>query len=102
MCSPYFRELSRIFEISDYQEDLKSGVLVDLYYYTIQFCRENNFTQEQTSALFSIIKKTHEICVGRWYSVMYSYLFQFKLVCEKCELHVISRRRLTRAGSLDS
>ena len=63
----YFRELSRIFRISDYQEDLKSGVLIDLYYYTIQFCRENNFTQEQTSALFSIIKKTHGICIGLYY-----------------------------------
>ena len=45
-------------------------MLIDLYYYTIQFCRENNFTQEQTSALFSIIKKTHGVCIGWYYHSM--------------------------------
>ena len=37
---------------------------MDLYYYTLQFARENKFTKEQTSAFFSIVKKTHEICIG--------------------------------------
>ena len=56
--------LANIFNLEDYDEDLKSGIVVDLYYYTIQFARDNDFTKEQTSALFSIVKKTHEVCIG--------------------------------------
>ncbi len=59
-----FRELSQIFDAPNYQEDHKTGILIDLFYHVIQFCRENSFTQEQTSAFFSIVKKTHEICTG--------------------------------------
>ncbi|XP_050408007.1 cilia- and flagella-associated protein 119 isoform X2 [Patella vulgata] len=55
--------LADLFELEDYKENLKSGITVDLYYYTIQFARENNFTKEKTSTLFSIIKKTHEVCI---------------------------------------
>ena len=57
-------ELARIFSQSEYKEDMKQGILIDLYYYTIQFCRDNSFSKEQTSALFSIVKQTHEVCVG--------------------------------------
>ncbi len=70
------RELAQIFDIAEYREDLKAGILVDLYFYSIQFCRDNNFTQEQTSALFSIIKKTHEICIG-------NFLSKLTIICSR-------------------
>ncbi|XP_033963593.1 cilia- and flagella-associated protein 119 isoform X2 [Pseudochaenichthys georgianus] len=38
----------------------KRGVLLELYVQTVLFCRECNFKKEQTSALLSIIKATHE------------------------------------------
>ncbi|KAL3051284.1 hypothetical protein OYC64_001531 [Pagothenia borchgrevinki] len=38
----------------------KRGVLLELYVQTVFFCRECNFKKEQTSALLSIIKATHE------------------------------------------
>ena len=59
-----FSELARIFLLDDYRENLKNGVLVDLYYYTIQFARDHKFKKEQTSAFFSLVKQTHEVCIG--------------------------------------
>ncbi|XP_071093016.1 cilia- and flagella-associated protein 119-like [Haliotis cracherodii] len=55
--------LSDIFGLSDHRENLKSGIIMDLYYYTLQFARDNGFNREKTSAFFSIIKKTHEVCI---------------------------------------
>ncbi|XP_064618543.1 cilia- and flagella-associated protein 119-like isoform X2 [Lineus longissimus] len=54
--------LSRIFNLEN-GDDLKTGILLDLYFYTLQFAKENKFSKEQTSALFSMVKQTHEICV---------------------------------------
>lgn len=42
---------------------MKDEVLLDLYFYTIQFCIDNKFSKEQISAFFSIIKRTHGVCV---------------------------------------
>ncbi|XP_010770439.1 cilia- and flagella-associated protein 119 [Notothenia coriiceps] len=39
----------------------KRGVLLELYVQTVLFCRECNYKKEQTSALLSIIKATHEV-----------------------------------------
>jgi len=58
------RELGRIFGIVDSEDHHLNEILLDLYFYTIQFARDNNFTRDQTSAFFSIVKKTHEACVG--------------------------------------
>ncbi|XP_060569560.1 cilia- and flagella-associated protein 119-like isoform X2 [Ruditapes philippinarum] len=55
--------LADIFHLDDHKTSLKTGIVMDLYYYTLQFARENKFTKEQTSAFFSIVKKTHEICI---------------------------------------
>ncbi|XP_065682587.1 cilia- and flagella-associated protein 119 isoform X2 [Hydra vulgaris] len=38
---------------------LKDSAIVDLFYYTLLFAKNNNFNEEQTSALFSIIKRVH-------------------------------------------
>ena len=59
-----FSELARIFLLDDFRENLKNGVLVDLYYYTIQFARDHKFKKEQASAFFSLVKRTHEVCTG--------------------------------------
>ena len=50
--------------MNDYKENLKNGILVDLYYYAIQFARDNDFTKEQASAFFSILKQTHDVAIG--------------------------------------
>ncbi|XP_052266000.1 cilia- and flagella-associated protein 119-like isoform X3 [Dreissena polymorpha] len=54
--------LADIFHLDDHKTSLKTGIVMDLYYYTLQFAREHKFTKEQTSAFFSIVKKTHEVC----------------------------------------
>lgn len=54
--------LADIFHLDDHKSSLKTGIVMDLYYYTLQFARDNKFTKEQTSAFFSIVKKTHEVC----------------------------------------
>ncbi len=75
-----FRELAQIFHLDDYLENLKTGILVDLYYYTIQFSRDNQFSKEQTSAFFSILKKTHDICIGVYDTSIWYTLGQGALV----------------------
>ncbi|XP_041349757.1 coiled-coil domain-containing protein 189-like [Gigantopelta aegis] len=55
--------LADIFHLDDYQNNLKNGVMMDLYYYTLQFARDSGFNREKTSVFFSIIKKTHEVCI---------------------------------------
>lgn len=54
-----------MFNLDDHKDNLKTGIVMDLYFYTLQFARDNNFTKEKTSAFFSIIKKTHEVCIGK-------------------------------------
>ncbi|XP_077996046.1 cilia- and flagella-associated protein 119-like [Glandiceps talaboti] len=55
--------LTEFFGLEDYSENPRSAILVDLYFYTIQFARGHDFTKEQTAAFFSIVKKTHEMQV---------------------------------------
>ena len=58
------RELARIFRLQDEEVNHLSAILLDLYFYTVQFARDCQFTKEQTSAFFSIVKRTHDACVG--------------------------------------
>ncbi|XP_066268746.1 cilia- and flagella-associated protein 119-like isoform X3 [Branchiostoma lanceolatum] len=55
--------LGQIFGMSDHRENLKDGVLMDLFVYTVLYARAQGFTKEQTSAFFSIVKRTHGVCV---------------------------------------
>ncbi|CAG2242615.1 unnamed protein product [Mytilus edulis] len=55
--------LADIFHLDDFRTNIKTGIVMDLYFYTIMFARENNFNREKTSAVFSIVKKTHEVCI---------------------------------------
>ncbi|KAK7485387.1 hypothetical protein BaRGS_00023335, partial [Batillaria attramentaria] len=55
--------LADIFRLDAWQKDLKQAIVMDMYYYSLQFARDNNFTREKTSAVFSIIKKTHEVAM---------------------------------------
>ncbi|XP_052075304.1 cilia- and flagella-associated protein 119-like isoform X1 [Mytilus californianus] len=55
--------LADIFHLDDFRTNIKTGIVMDLYFYTIMFARENNFNREKMSAVFSIVKKTHEVCI---------------------------------------
>ncbi|XP_054849201.1 cilia- and flagella-associated protein 119 isoform X2 [Eublepharis macularius] len=57
------RLLAELFNLQDFELNPRSAILLDLYFYSIQFSREQGFNQEQTSAFFSIVKDTHEACV---------------------------------------
>ncbi|CAH3157886.1 unnamed protein product [Porites lobata] len=78
--------LADIFHLSDWKDDLRQGILVDLYFYTLQypflivicyklyfsltfnkFAKDNEFSTEQTSAWFSVIKSVHEMTVDTPY-----------------------------------
>ena len=48
---------------------------MDLYYYTLQFARDNTFNREKTSVFFSIMKKMHEVCIGNDTFVMIFSIF---------------------------
>uniref|UniRef100_A0A8C5E236 Coiled-coil domain-containing protein 189-like n=1 Tax=Gouania willdenowi TaxID=441366 RepID=A0A8C5E236_GOUWI len=41
----------------------KRGVLLELYVQSVLFCREHNFSREQTSTFLSIIKSIHDLNV---------------------------------------
>jgi len=55
--------LADIFHLDLWRDDPKQAIVMDLYYYTLQFARDNNFNREKCSTVFSIIKKTHEVAV---------------------------------------
>ena len=54
------KRVADILDFSDYNEDQRSGIIVDLLYFTLLFARDNDFNKEQTSALISIMQRLHE------------------------------------------
>uniref|UniRef100_A0A3B5KEK9 Uncharacterized protein n=1 Tax=Takifugu rubripes TaxID=31033 RepID=A0A3B5KEK9_TAKRU len=59
---PCDRALSTVFEV-DLLEP-RRGVLLELYVQAVFFCREQNFKNEQTSVLLSILKSIHQANIG--------------------------------------
>ncbi|XP_053883612.1 cilia- and flagella-associated protein 119 isoform X4 [Malaclemys terrapin pileata] len=57
------RVLAELFQLQGWDSDPRAAILLDLYFYTVQFSREHSFTREQSSAFFAIVKDTHEACV---------------------------------------
>jgi len=47
------------FNIDLIKDGLRGKIILDLYYYALVFAKENGFNEEQTSAFFSIVKRTH-------------------------------------------
>ncbi|XP_040211753.1 coiled-coil domain-containing protein 189 isoform X2 [Rana temporaria] len=56
------RVLSRLLSPEEGVCEPRASALLDLYYYTVRFCRDGGFTREQTSCLFSIMKEIHRTC----------------------------------------
>lgn len=75
--------LADIFHLKDWKEDLREGILVDLYFYTVHFGKDNGFTPEQMSAWFSIVKCVHEMAVDTPYGNVEPVFEYFKelLLC---------------------
>lgn len=59
------RFLIETFQLQDHDKNPRSAILLDLYFFTIQFAIDSGFNKEQTSTFFSIVKKTHEVCIGK-------------------------------------
>ncbi|XP_074854367.1 cilia- and flagella-associated protein 119 isoform X3 [Carettochelys insculpta] len=57
------RVLAELFQLQGWESDPRAAILLELYFYTVQFSREQNFSREQSSAFFAIVKDTHEACV---------------------------------------
>ena len=54
------RILCELTDVNHYQDNTWSGVFVDYLYYGLAFAGERSFSDEQTSALFSILKNVFE------------------------------------------
>jgi len=54
--------LCEIMHLEDPNMNPKHAVLLDLYFYTLRYARQQEFSKEQTSAYFSIVKNTHAVC----------------------------------------
>mmetsp|Transcript_5374 Transcript_5374/g.18973 ORF Transcript_5374/g.18973 Transcript_5374/m.18973 type:complete len:229 (-) Transcript_5374:71-757(-) len=48
------------FDLKDFESNAKSTILLDLYLWTLSFCKEAGLSEEKTSALFTIMKRLHE------------------------------------------
>jgi hypothetical protein len=81
-------ELAQIFHLEDYCENKRNSILLDLYFYAVKFARDNFFSREQTSAFFSIIKRTHEVCIETPYGNFEQCFYYFK---EMVLCHAIRR-----------
>lgn len=67
-----------MFMLDHYKDNLKEGIIVDLYYYTLRFAKDEDFSPEKTSTLFSIIKKLFEVCIGMMFFFFFTnqiYIF---------------------------
>ncbi|XP_014787665.1 cilia- and flagella-associated protein 119 isoform X2 [Octopus bimaculoides] len=75
--------LAEIFNLYNCSELHKEKILLNLYTYAVQFAREEQFTIEQLSALFSIVKLVHEVCVESPFDNMEETFTYFKdlLIC---------------------
>ncbi|XP_052826410.1 cilia- and flagella-associated protein 119 isoform X2 [Octopus bimaculoides] len=54
--------LAEIFNLTNYAEDLREAILLNLYTYTLQYARDEDFTIDKLSTYFSIVKDAHEFC----------------------------------------
>ena len=54
--------LEKIFNLNS--QNLKEKILVDLYYYAIKLCVENNLAEIQISSFISIIRALHKANQG--------------------------------------
>ena len=59
------RVLSDVFHLDKYEDDSREAIIMDLYYYTLRFAWDNNFSREKVSAFFSILKRVHEMAIGK-------------------------------------
>ncbi|XP_029642246.1 coiled-coil domain-containing protein 189-like isoform X2 [Octopus sinensis] len=75
--------LAEIFNLCNSSEQHKEKILLNLYTYAVQFAREEQFTVEQLSAHFSIVKLVHEACVESPFGNMEKTFTYFKdlLIC---------------------
>lgn len=46
------------------EDSPRSDILLDLFLHTLRFAKLHNYRKDQTSALFSIVKQTHEVCTS--------------------------------------
>ncbi|XP_075705341.1 cilia- and flagella-associated protein 119-like [Rhinoderma darwinii] len=58
------RTLSELLDLESGLCGPRAGALLDLYYYTVRFCRDCGYDVEQMSCVLSIVKETHAACVG--------------------------------------
>ncbi|XP_069507735.1 cilia- and flagella-associated protein 119 isoform X2 [Ambystoma mexicanum] len=63
LCTQTPRVLAEFFSLQNSESDPRAAVLLELYFYTLQFCRDQKFSREQTSCFFSIVKETHQTCM---------------------------------------
>ena len=63
--------LNKLREILDLHENnSQSGILLDMYYHLIQFCRASKFEYDKTSVAFAILKKVHEAAISTGFDNM--------------------------------
>ena len=55
------------FNDEDRRELKRSFIVQDLFYHVVIFARREDFTPEQLSALFSIVKTIHHLCISTPY-----------------------------------
>ncbi|CAG5115840.1 unnamed protein product, partial [Candidula unifasciata] len=55
--------LADIFMLDDHRTDSRSAIVMDLFFYTLQFAKREQFSRDKTSAFFSIIKRIFEMCI---------------------------------------
>ncbi|XP_039274270.2 cilia- and flagella-associated protein 119-like [Styela clava] len=58
------------------EESPRSEILLDLFLHTLRFAKTHKYKKDQTSALFSIVKQTHEVCTSTPFGNMQE-CFQF-------------------------
>ncbi|KXZ53860.1 hypothetical protein GPECTOR_6g778 [Gonium pectorale] len=66
--------LAKYSGLSDYQQNPKTAIHLDLYVHTLQFGDELKFTDDKLSGLFSIVKTVHQRSIGEALTLENSFL----------------------------
>ncbi|KAJ3109654.1 hypothetical protein HDU97_003131 [Phlyctochytrium planicorne] len=77
--------IQKWFNIED--ESDQNGIVLDFYFHTLNFAKEQQFSPEKTSAFFSIMKQTHEKTISSPFVMMEKDFAYFKDLVLKHSIH---------------
>lgn len=69
------------------KSDKQPLIELDLFTYAVLFCKKNEFSPEQLSAFFTILKSVHSMCISRPYDNLQDTFVYFRELLLRHSVH---------------